>query len=206
LLLFLEGFAQYATEKIGMSQKLLSIYHEIHAPYYYHTGRKMYEMVEYAFGKERAISIALASGTTEFFAAYREALNRRYEMITQAAARLLPLLKEAGIYRRWLLFWRRFDKKFEEGMLEYIRNHYGEKFSNEFPGWPKELVLIEALYSTVADYVLLKLGKQVGDRRVVMDALVYFAAEGKLKRLREFMTKMFGLVKLPVVYDYMKPP
>jgi hypothetical protein len=68
--------------------------------------------------------------------------NRRYEMITQAVAGLLPLLKEAGIYRRWLLFWRRFDKKFEEGMLEYIRNHYREKFSNEFPGCPEELVPI----------------------------------------------------------------
>jgi hypothetical protein len=36
----------------------------------------------------------------------------------------------------------------------------------------------------VADYALLKLGKQVGDRRMAMDALVYFAAEGKLKRLK----------------------
>lgn len=64
---FVEGFAQYVTEKVlGNLKKFLELYHELGVPEYYMNGRRKFNDIERAFGVQRAIEIGL-SGTAESF-------------------------------------------------------------------------------------------------------------------------------------------
>ncbi len=71
---FIEGFAQYATEKMfGNLSRFLELYHEIGVPEYYSEGRVKFFEIEKAYGEEKAKEIALHGTPEEFQKVWEDA-------------------------------------------------------------------------------------------------------------------------------------
>ena len=158
--LFMEGFAQYVVVKLGHSKKLLTEIHEKVTPAMYYNGRKMFEVIEAAYGVQRTIEVGLTASPRTFLEVHAGAWRVGEEANPELVAPVKEQMKKAGVWRSGI-FGSGFSSEFRREIEEYGAAHW-RTVLEEFEGWAPHVVLDDVALLLIADLLASKYGVQTG--------------------------------------------
>jgi Cft2 family RNA processing exonuclease len=180
--LFVEGFAQYATVKLGASKKLLMMTHERgeHIPSHYIDGRKMYEDIEVVYGKKKAIEIAL-KGTPDTFIDLHEKIDLSAAARSELVTTVVKALTEKRIWKNRFLS-KGMAKDVREKMFAYAATNAKSIAATEFAGWEPIKVLEEASFLAMADYLISTYQLQIAREDLKLALMLFYINDKRFKK------------------------
>jgi Cft2 family RNA processing exonuclease len=155
--LFMEGFAQYVTEKLGCSRKMLSSLHEKadHIPAYYVEGRRMFEDIDAMFGPEKAVDVGLRSSPSEFAEMYSK-IGLSAMKSSPLMLRVLAAMTDKKVWKKSLIS-SGIPKTVREEMMSYMKQNASTVMA-EYAGWPVGKVAKDIAMLCFADCLNAKYG------------------------------------------------
>lgn len=150
--LFVEGFAQYVTEKLGCSRKMISSIHEKanHIPAYYVKGRRMFEDIDAVFGAEKAVDVGLHSSPEEFTELYSK-IGISSAKSSPLIAKVIAAMVDKNVWKK-SLFSAGISKEVRKEMLDYMKQNAASVMA-EYAGWPVNKVAEDVAMLCFADYL-----------------------------------------------------
>ena len=151
--LFVEGFAQYVTEKLGCSKKMIVTIHEkaAHIPAYYVKGRRMFEDLDAMFGPEKAIHMGIHGDPQEFAELYSTIGIAAAIKSSPLITRVMAALTDKKVWKKSMLS-SGISRDVRDSMLAYM-NENAMRVMAEYSGWPADKVSEDVSMLCFADYL-----------------------------------------------------
>jgi Cft2 family RNA processing exonuclease len=190
-LLFIEGFAQYMTLKLGGNRKLLQVYHESEEESCkaYKEGRRKYEIIDMGLGEKKALEVAFRGDLKQFEKIYEEAYSQVKK--STLADTTIKILEKNELWKRYWLFWKGFPKNLRKEIASSVEKIWHEEYEKEFTNWPIGIVLDETILLAMADIIKSKCENKEIDRENLRKTLdIVFRFRLKYNKFYESLREM----------------